>query len=90
MESLIDKETALAILEGDKEVGEIVLNHQIDTSRWSIIYRLVIKVNGKLYAGTYRRGATEMQEERPWEYTEPNFQEVEAYEKTVVDYRPIK
>ena len=89
MESAISKETALAILDGDKEAGEIVLNEQIDTARWSIVYRLVVRVDGKLYQGHYRRGSTECQEEQPWEYTEPQFVEVEAYEKTVTDYRPI-
>ena len=90
MDSAISKDVALAILEGDKSAGEIILNQQVDTSRWSIIYRLVVRVDGKLYEGSYRRGATECQEEQPWEYTEPHFVEVEAYEKTVTDYRKIQ
>jgi hypothetical protein len=89
MDSAISKEVALAVLDDDKSAGEVVLDEQIGTSRWSVIHRLIIRVDGKLYGGTYRRGATESQEESPWEYTEPNFVEVEAYEKTVTDYRPL-
>lgn len=41
----------------------------IDNSRWSIRHKIVFKdVDGKFYQTTYSVGATECQEERPWEY----------------------
>lgn len=40
----------------------------IDNSRWSLDYRIVFEDNGKFYETYYSVGATECQEERPWEY----------------------
>lgn len=68
--------------------AEIIENEQIDNSRWSIISRLVFKYQGKFYATTYSRGATEMQDESPFEY-EPDMiecKEVFPVEKTVIVY----
>lgn len=40
----------------------------IDTTRWSIVYDLVFEFEGKDYRTSYSVGATESQDERPWEY----------------------
>ncbi|WP_281513152.1 hypothetical protein [Bacteroides acidifaciens] len=41
----------------------------IDNSRWSIRHKIVFKdTDGKFYQTTYSIGATEDQDERPWEY----------------------
>lgn len=49
----------------------------IVTSRWSIHYSIVFQdKDGKYYQTTYSNGATECQDERPWEYEET----VECYE----------
>lgn len=40
----------------------------IDTSRWSIEHEIVFEDDGKYYQTAYSVGATECQEERPWEY----------------------
>lgn len=41
----------------------------IDNSRWSIIHEIVFQdLDGKFYQTTYSVGATECQDERPWEY----------------------
>lgn len=40
----------------------------IDSSRWSLFYRIVFEDNGKFYETNYSVGATECQDERPWEY----------------------
>lgn len=68
---------------------EIVQNEITDTSRWSTIYTITVKraSDGKFFQDTYRRGATECQEERPWEYTDPDFTEVFPVEKTVIVYQ---
>lgn len=40
----------------------------IDSGRWSIHHEIVFKdTDGKFYQTTYSVGATECQEERPWE-----------------------
>lgn len=40
-----------------------------DRTRWSIEYELVFKwIDGKFYRTYYSIGATEMQDESPWEY----------------------
>ena len=41
-----------------------------DTSRWSVIHDLIFKdpADGKFYATYYSIGATENQDESPWEY----------------------
>ncbi|KAF6630589.1 hypothetical protein H6F38_14270 [Paenibacillus sp. EKM208P] len=41
-----------------------------DTSRWSIHHEIVFEHEGKFYQTHYSEGATEMQDESPWEYEE--------------------
>ena len=48
----------------------------VDNSRWSIYHKIVFEYNGKHYSTYYSAGATEMQDESPWEYEE----EVECIE----------
>lgn len=60
-----------------------------DSSRWSIIYVAVFErlSDGKLFKTCYSIGATESQDERPFEYDgEAIFTEVQAVEKTVIVY----
>lgn len=45
-----------------------VVDRIIDTTRWSIVHEIVFEDNGKFYMTTYSEGATECQDERPWEY----------------------
>lgn len=66
----------------------------IDTSRWSHIHERVYEDlnTGKFYRTTYRVGATECQDERPYEYDgeEVDFEEVEQYEVKQIKYRSVK
>lgn len=39
-----------------------------ETSRWSIHYEIIFKDNDTFYKTWYSEGATESQEESPWEY----------------------
>ena len=75
---IIDGHYNFAIIE-DKIVGK---------SRWSTEYEIVVqrKSDGKYFKDGYRRGATESQDERPYEYSEPNFTEVLPVTKTYIDY----
>jgi len=41
----------------------------IDTTRWSVLHDIIFKdKDGKHYSGNYSCGATEQQDESPWEY----------------------
>lgn len=77
-------------------VGEIVDGFEVisknicDTSRWSIVYAMVVKYEDKLYETSYSVGATEQQDEQPWEYNdEVEFVEVRPVEKTITTYERI-
>ena len=63
----------------------------IDTSRWSIYHEIIFEDNGKFYSTTYSVGATEMQDERPWEYVETvECTEVELKEVKVEKWVPVE
>lgn len=72
----------------DVDEGEIKVNDVIDTSRWSVIYNLVFEFRGKFYQTSYSVGATESQDESPFEYEPDEIEvtEVKQIEKTVIDY----
>ena len=53
-----------------------IKNQITDTSRWSEHHEIVFEFNGKFYLTHYSCGATEMQDERPWQ----DENEVECYE----------
>jgi hypothetical protein len=79
------KEEMLDILD---DGSDVVLNESVDKTRWSIIHRLIFKKDGKLYETHYSVGATESQDESPWEYDKTvDCTEVEPYEKTITEYR---
>jgi hypothetical protein len=46
----------------------IVEDKIVDTSRWSIIHSIIFYHDGKYYESSYSVGATENQDERPYEY----------------------
>lgn len=49
----------------------IMLDEITDTSRWSIHHRIVFKyTDDKFYQAFYSVGATEQQDEQPWQYNE--------------------
>ena len=40
----------------------------VENSRWSIIHSMIFKFEGKFYESDYSVGATEQQDESPYEY----------------------
>jgi len=64
----------------------------IDTSRWSIIYSAIFLHDGKYYETTYSCGATEMQDESPYEYGPDEIEctEVAPVTKTITVYEKVK
>ncbi len=85
---LFSKEQMLEILNDD--VGEVVRDEIVGKTRWSLTHELIFALDGKLYKTLYNVGATETQDEGPWEYDKEVWcTEVERYEKTVHAYRPV-
>ena len=68
-----------------------ILDEITDTSRWSIHHRIIFGDNGKFYETHYSEGATEAQDERPWEYEdEVTCTEVELKEVKVKKWVPVE
>ncbi|WGT37755.1 hypothetical protein MHB40_14500 [Lysinibacillus sp. FSL K6-0057] len=63
-----------------------LLDEVTDMSRWSIHHRIVFKHDNKFYETYYSEGATEMQDERPWEYED----EVECDEVELKEVKVLK
>lgn len=87
---VFEKDYMELVLWEDAEGTEIIENEIIDTSRWSNHYRLIFKKDDKYYQTSYSVGATESQDERPWEYEDKvECIEVEPYEKITIAYREV-
>lgn len=68
-----------------------IFDRIVDTTRWSIIHEIVFEDNEKFYMTTYSEGATECQDERPWEYDDKiECTEVELKEVKVKKWIPIE
>lgn len=58
---------------------EVVYN-----TRWSIVHSIIFSLDGKFYETEYSVGATEIQDESPWEYeSEVECDEVYKVQKMV-------
>jgi hypothetical protein len=67
-----------------------IKNTIVDTSRWSIDYECVFAYDGKFYMANYSVGATEMQDESPWEHEEEvECTEVELVEQTIKVWKSL-
>lgn len=83
----ISAEVAREVVYGDgPDDIELIHDRIVDTRRWSIDHEVIVKHDGRFYRDTYSEGATEMQDESPWEYSEPNFREVFPVERTIIVY----
>jgi hypothetical protein len=60
-----------------------LLDEIYEASRWSTHHRIIFSYQGKFYEAQYSKGATEMQDESPWEYDD----EVECHE---VELKEVK
>ena len=82
-------EEARSIAYGDHELFEDVVKTITSVTRWSICYEKIAKriSDGKLFKLDYRVGATEMQDESPYEWEdEVSIPEVFPVEKTIIVY----
>jgi len=76
------------LLWGEAEYLEIVEDTIVETTRWSVVSNLIFRYNGKFYQTLYSTGATEQQDERPFE-NDPNMiecQEVKPKEVRRIEY----
>ncbi|MCP3686105.1 MAG: hypothetical protein GY861_25950 [bacterium] len=69
----------------EKEDIENISEEIIDTSRWSNHYEMIFRYSDKFYRSHFSRGATESQDEQPYEYEPDEIEcsEVKQVEKTV-------
>jgi len=84
----LTSEQGQAIIYG-RDSNFVTIHEKIVGKRgWVLDYEIVVlrKSDGKYFKDGYRRGATESQDERPYEYSEPNFIEVEPVETTIFVY----
>lgn len=83
---LFEKQFLLDSLDAGDE--STVYDKIIDTSRWSNQYERVFKHEGKFYRTYYQVGATEQQDERPYENDPDMIEcgEVKPVEKVVIVY----
>lgn len=80
-------------LEIDGKLAKVVDGPNItDTSRWSIHYEMVFSYDDKYYSVVYRRGATESQDEQPFEYDGDVIQCIEVVPQKimVIKYVPSR
>lgn len=84
----LSREQSREIVYDDSEDFTIVYDKLVDESRWSLIHEIVIQHNEtkKFYKTCYSVGATEMQDERPFEYGDPKWVEVIPKEVTITVY----
>lgn len=69
----------LAYGDYDEATTEVISDEIVDNSRWSIQYEMVFKHEGKFYETSYQRGATECQDESPYEYEDDEIEVVEVF-----------
>jgi len=86
------KEWLQELLWRDGDEGEVVLDEIVDNRRWSIVHCMVFFFEGMYYETSYSRGATEHQDEQPFEYEDDDIEctEVEPVEVVKIEYKPVK
>lgn len=60
---------------------ETISNEIMGKSRWSVNKKLIFKHEGKFYQAFYSQGATEYQDEAPFEHEGPEVECKEVFEK---------
>jgi len=72
----------------DAEGAEVIQSEIVGKSRWSLNHEAIFKYDGKFYRTYYNTGATEYQDERPYEYEDDEIECEEVFQgaKTVIVY----
>lgn len=81
----LTREEARLVVGDDHDDWITVETKIVDNSRWSITHEGIFQhgPTGKFYQMSYSVGATEQQDERPFEYYDPEPVEVHQVEKLV-------
>ena len=75
------------VLGGPAVLQDIIIGH----SRWSVTHRLTFVEDQRIWQTVYSVGATESQDESPWEYQdEVECTEVHAVEQKQIVYVPVE
>lgn len=84
----LETEEAQEIVSRDHRGYEVVSEETTGNSRWSIHRKIIVKriSDGLFFESNYSEGATEMQDEAPYEYGDADFNQVFPVEKTVIVY----
>lgn len=91
MRKTFEKDFMLEVLWEDRDDAEIILDVIDGNSRWSLEHRFIFTFEGKFWETSYRTGATEQQDETPWQYDDSvECWEVVPVEKIVIDYVEVK
>lgn len=81
---LIPKDIAQELAYQEESEGfKVVSRTLVDHSRWSLHYTIVVEKDGHFYRSTYSEGATESQDEGPYEYADDEIEFKEVFPKTV-------
>ena len=85
---ILDTDDAREVVYGDHPDFKTIENEMIDSSRWSLHYKIVVQrlSDSKYFSSAYSKGATEMQDERPYDNEHAVFTEVFPVEKTITVY----
>ena len=72
----------------DVNDGETMEDEIVDTTRWSVRHNIVFKYNEKFFEIEYSRAATELQDERPFDFSPDDVEckEVFPVERMVIRY----
>lgn len=86
------RDDLLDLIWGDADDNwEIISDEISDHGRWSVSHALIFSVEGKTYITYYSVGATESQNETPWQYDgdEIDCYPVRAVEKVVTVWERV-
>ena len=85
MEKEFERQVRQDIAQQDTDDYEIITTEIVDTTRWSTVHEMVFQdlATGKCYRSYFNRGATEMQDECPYEFDKKIIKCVEVVEKEV-------
>lgn len=74
------------------DIGSKISEEICGTDRWTNTYEMIFKVGQKFYQTYYRVGATEMQDESPFEYDKDEIDcpEVEKVEIVSFEWKVIR
>ena len=84
---MVPKDEMFDVLGSDDVISDEIVDH----GRWTVSHALIFKRDGKIYETYYDVGATESQDQCPWEYEdEVECFEVREQEVTKVEYVRIE